>query len=400
MSPPPSRKRSVKSKSTIQTDELDSVPKSPLFLIYGDDDFLVSQEAKKAVEASKPVGGSELAVETIEGMATNQAEAEQVFRRLLEALHTPTFFSSDRVLWLRGTNLLGSSPTASASSVAEFWDEIHQMLKKGLPQGTALVISASEVDGRRGIVKTIQAMGKVIVFKSDPYKPEIDIAKAKAFILDYTSKLGLKIDGDAAERLVEMTDGDFRTLQSEMDKISTYLGDQTAIREEDVQAIGSWRPGGVAWDLPDAVGDRDLSKALNCLANLTFLGESPVALLFAVISRIRLLLLLRALADKKCIRLGSDYATFKSQLERLPSSIVESLPKDKKLNPLMGHPFVLWKSSKGAMKYDSNELHRSLQILLVCNEKMVTGGGDQTSLLQQALVEICMKEGVSGGVRS
>ncbi len=366
-------------------------PVTPLFLIHGDDDFLVNEEARKIIASLTPKGASEFNLETIEGLAGNQAEAEGIFRRLFEALQSRSFFATEKVVWWRNTNLLGTSSTAGASAVADSLAALNDLLKGGLQAGFSLVITATELDARKAIVNTFKQQGKVIAFKVDPYKQQENQANALLFARETASKLNKQIEEDAGFLIVEMAAGDSRTIASEVEKLAVYVGDETMIREQDVRAIGSWRPGGIIWDLPDALAERNLGRAMSALDNLIFLGETPMGMLFAIIARTRLLLLISVLVEKKLIKIGGNYASFKSQLDHLPSWVAENLPKDKKLNPLAGHPFMLWKASMGAGNYTRPELQQAIASLLECNERMVSSGGDPRNVLEEALLKICVK---------
>jgi DNA polymerase III subunit delta len=306
-------------------------------------------------------------------------------------LQSQSFFATEKIVWWRGTNLLGSNSTASAAGTADSLSGLDELIKAGLSNGTALVITATDVDGRKTIAKTLQKIGTAISFKIDPYKQQENQAQAASFAREVASKEGKQLDRDVDLLIAEMAGGDSRTIHSEVEKLATYVGDRPSIQEEDVRSIGSWRPGGVVWDLPDAVGERNLNKALSVLDDLLFMGESSIALLFTIISRVRLLLLLSALAEKKVIRTGSDYNSFKSQLDHAPAWVSENLPADKKLNPLASHPFVLWKASSGVARYSRAELQKALETLLECNERMVSSGGDPRDTLKETLLKICMK---------
>ncbi len=363
----------------------------PLFLIHGDDDYLVHEEARKIISSFTFKQPSEFNLETIDGMAANQNEAATIFKQLFESLCSQSFFATEKAIWWRNTNLLSSSPTASASATVDFLKSLDDLLVKGLPTGISLVITASDIDGRKSIVKTIQKNGKVISFKMDPYKAAENQTQALNFVLKTASTLNKKIEEDAALLLVEMTSGDCRTIRSELEKLTVYVGDQTNIREEDIRVICSWRPGGVVWDLPDALGERHLGKTLDILEKLLFMGESPIGLLSTIVSRIRLLFFLNLLIEKKLLQPSPYYPSFKSQIDQLPTWVTENLPQDKKLNPLASHPFVIWKACSGATHYTGQELQSALQSLLECHELIVSSGNDPQNILKDTLVKICMK---------
>lgn len=371
-----------------------------LVLIHGDDDFLVNQEAQKIIDSltpksdsgKNPPGKGEpwAGLEIIEGFASNQGEAVTVFRRLFEALQTRSFFSSEKIVWWRNTNLLGAGSTAGASAVSDSLGALNDLLKSGLSPGFSLVVTATDADARKAVFRTFQQQGRVIAFKTDPYKQQENQAAALLFARESASRFNKQIEEDAGFLIVEMAGCDSRTIASEIEKLAAYVGDEGVIREEDVHAVGCRRPGGVVWDLTDALSERNLGKAMRALDHLVFLGETPMGMLFALIARVRLLLLISALAEKKLLKTGGNYASFKSQLEGLPPWVAENLPQDKKLNPLAGHPFMLWKASTGVTHYIRSELQQALATLLECNERMVSGG-DPRDVLEETLLKICMK---------
>jgi DNA polymerase III delta subunit len=365
--------------------------KAAVFLVHGDDDYLVTEEARRIIAKATPKGASEFALETIPGTAANAAEAMESFRKLFEALQSQSFFATEKVVWWRDTNLLGASPTATGAEVADMLGGLAAQLEKGLAPGVTLVVTATEVDGRRSIVKKLGACGKVVAFTKDPFKQKENAAQAVEFAFRAAKETGVELEEEAAVLLAEMTDGDSRTIRSEIEKLSAYVGDKARIGVDAVRAVGSHRPGGLVWDLADAVGERNLPKALSVLDDLLFAGEKPVGLFYNLISRIRLFLLLRGLADAKRLRLGGDYNSFKAQLDRLPEWASRTAGEDKKANPLAGHPFVLWKTSSGAARYTHKELVSALRVLLDANEKLFSTGGEPRAVIADALVAICAK---------
>ncbi|MFZ4694304.1 MAG: DNA polymerase III subunit delta [Verrucomicrobiia bacterium] len=384
------RKKSIPVKPSAE-DAPSSKGSAAVFLIHGDDDYLVTEEARRIIAKATPAGASEFALETIPGAATNQAEAMAIFGKLFEALQSQSFFATDKVVWWRDTNLLGASPTATGAEVSDMLAALATQVEKGLAPGVTLVITASELDGRRSICKKLSSCGRVVAFEKNPYKAKENEAQAVDFAVRAAREIGTEIDEGAAALLVEMTDGDSRTIRSEIEKLAAYVGAEGEIGMEAVRAVGSHRPGGLVWDLADAVGERNLQKSLTKLDDLLFSGEKPVGLFYNLISRMRQFLLLRSLADAKRLRLGADYNSFKAQLDQLPEWAARSTGDDKKSNPLGGHPFVLWKTSAGAARYSQKELIAAMRALLDANEKLFSSGGEPRAVIADVLVAICAK---------
>ena len=145
-----------------------------------------------------------------------------------------------------------------------------------------------------------------------------------------------------------------------------------------------------AFALGDALGDRDLPRLLRTLdAELWGLQfdkqKSEIGLLYGIISKVRALLLLKEMLRHGWVKPEGDYARFKAQLERVPAA---DLPADKRFNPLALNPYVLFKALPQARRYTTAELVRALEILLACNQRLVSSGLDGAFVLQQALVQI------------
>jgi DNA polymerase III delta subunit len=72
-------------------------------------------------------------------------------------------------------------------------------------------------------------------------------------------------------------------------------------------------------------------------------------------------------------------------LSRLPAGL---LPTDRRYNPAAQHPYVVSKALGQVQNYSTPELVRAMDILLECNQRLVTSGLDEALVLQQALVQI------------
>jgi DNA polymerase III delta subunit len=104
------------------------------------------------------------------------------------------------------------------------------------------------------------------------------------------------------------------------------------------------------------------------------------------------MLLLKEMIREGWINQTMDYNNFKSQLERVPK---DKLPEDKKFNPLAFNPYVLYKALPQVKKYSQGELVCAMDLLLRCNQRLVSSGLDESLVLQQALVQIVAPQAVA-----
>ena len=69
-----------------------------------------------------------------------------------------------------------------------------------------------------------------------------------------------------------------------------------------------------------------------------------------------------------------NYNRFKSQLEGVPA---DKLPADRRFDPLALNPYVLFKALPQVKKYRPDELIRAMDLLLRCNQRLVSSGLDE-----------------------
>jgi hypothetical protein len=111
---------------------------------------------------------------------------------------------------------------------------------------------------------------------------------------------------------------------------------------------------------------------------------------FGLISKVRVLLLIKEMLREGWVTAESDYSRFKTQLGKLPADL---FPADKRFNPITMNPYILFKALPQAACYESNELVRGMEVLLQCNQHLVLSGLDEALVLQRALVQIVNRSG-------
>jgi DNA polymerase-3 subunit delta len=369
---------------------------SPLALICGDDEFAVKQRARQIyLQWSEELGG--LDHETIEASVANSGDALTAIARLREALNTLPFFGSGKVVWLRDCNFLGDERAASAQAVTETLNEVADELKNFKWQTIRLLISAGKVDKRKTFFKTLDKIGSVEIFAALSADDKDWVERAEVAARTAVRERKKEISEEALSELVSRVGPHPRQLDSEIEKLSLFTGDRNKIEFADVATISSRNKTARAFALGDALGDRDLPRLLKRLDEELWetkfdKDKSEIGLLYGLISKVRALLLLKEMLREGWLKPTNDYNHFKAQLERVPK---DKLPADKKFNPLALNPYVLYKALPQVKKYSSGELIRAMDLLLRCNQRLVSSGLDEALVLQQALVQIVAPQTVA-----
>lgn len=363
-----------------------------VWLVFGEDEFSVKQRAREIYQQwTDPArSGGSLDHEIIDAAASNSGEALRALARLREALQTLPFFGQGKVVWLQNCNFLGDERTAGAQAVVETLAEVAQELKAMVGDNVRLLISAARVDKRRVFFKTIEKIGAVEGFDAWSVDDRDWTAQAEVWARKAVRARRKEIAEDALADLLHRIGPNARQLDSEIEKLSLYAGDRNLIVAEDVAAVCSRNKTARAFALGDALGDRDLPRLLRRLDEelwgLQFDSQkSEIGLLYGLIAKVRVLLLLKEMLREGWIKPDLDYPRFKAQLERLPA---DRLPADRRFNPLALNPYVLYKALPQVKHYSSAELVRAMDLLLECNQRLVSSGLDEALVLQGALVKI------------
>jgi DNA polymerase III subunit delta len=380
-----------------------SAKPKPVALICGEDDYNVKQRAKQVyLQWSEELGGMDH--EIIDASASNSGEALQALARLREALQTLPFFGGAKVVWLQNCNFLGDEKTASAQAVTETLGEISQELKDFSWSNVRLLVSAGKVDKRKVFYKTLEKIGTVEAFAGWSAEDRDWADQAETAAREALRARKKEISDEALATLVSNCGPNARQLGNEVEKLALYAGERREIEVADVVAVCTRNKTARAFALGDALGDRDLARLLRTLDEelweLKFdRQKSEIGLLYGLIGKVRAMILLKEMLREGWIRPEGDYNRFKAQLERVPAA---QLPEDKKYNPLALNPYVLYKALPQAGRYTGAELVRAMEILLRCNQRLISSTLDEALVLQQALMEIVgqPKPGRTGALRN
>ena len=362
---------------------------APVLLVCGEDDFNVRQRARQVFQKwSEELGGMDH--EIIDAQVSNGGEALKSLSKLREGLNTLPFFGGGKVVWLQNCSFLGDDRTSGSQAVTETLAELAAELKAFKWGNVRLLISAAKVDKRKTFYKTLEKIGDVESFAALSMDDKDWGSKAEDHALKQISALKKSIGDEALGELVSNVGPNLRQLTSEVEKLALYVGARPQINVDDVNAIVTRNKQARAFALGDALGDRDLPRLLRCLDEelweMKFNNQkSEIGLLYGLISKVRALIFLKEMLREKWIQPEGDYNRFKAQLERIPK---EKLPEDKRFNPLALNPFVLFKALPHSRRYSSDELVRAMELLLQCNQRLISSSLDEKLVLQQTLVEI------------
>jgi DNA polymerase-3 subunit delta len=179
----------------------------------------------------------------------------------------------------------GLGPRAFAQGLADYVPSV--------PDTTVLVVLVEDqLDATHPLVRAAQQYGttRLVVAPKGPRLEDWLRRRAAASSTHLAPE---------AARLLALEVGDnLRMLASEMEKLSTYVGEGGTIRVEDVRALTPASHQARVFDLTDALARRDRIRALALLHELLAAGESPLGIVALTAYQTRTLMQVKALAER------------------------------------------------------------------------------------------------------
>jgi DNA polymerase-3 subunit delta len=362
-----------------------SAPSSSQFhAVIGTDEARVKEAAMKIVQRISPPDSGDFGNEIIEGQADNAEHAGQICSNVIMALQTLPFFGGGKVVWLKGANFLGESQTGKAQASVQGFENILDVLESDLPPDIKFVLSTTSIDKRRTSFKRLSKIATMDVYD----KPDTSRAGWEEAVMAQAMVkargLGLSFESGALELLVQMAGDDTRQLENEIEKIDLYLGERRRCGLNTVRGMVSMSRAGVIWEIGNAIGARDLQRALELLGVLMYQGQNAIGILLAaIVPKVRNLLIVKELTTKNKVNTMS-YNSFNSSLDALAPSATAHLPRKKDGSGFNVYPLFL--AVAEARKFTLEELHEGFAACLAANSKLVTTQLDTKVVLERLLV--------------
>jgi DNA polymerase III subunit delta len=362
---------------------------SQVNVILGSDEARVKETALMLVRSLTPPDAGDFSNDIIDGTADNSEHAGTICSNVCMALQTLPFFGGSKVVWLKNANFLGESGAGRGQDAVNGFERIIDVIERGLGSDVRVVISTTGIDKRRSAYKRISKIANIEVFdKPDTSRagwegPVIAMASQKA------REMGITFESGALELLVQMAGDDTRQMENELEKIDLYLGERRRAGLKTVQNMVSMSRAGVLWDLGNAIGKRDLPRALELLSTLLYQGQNAIGLLLAaIVPRVRSLLLIKDLGSRHKLN-RMNYNGFCASLEALPSTATSHLPRKKDGSGFNAYPMFLALPEAG--NFTLEELHAGFKACLAANAKLVTSSLDPKLVLERLLIGLLSK---------
>ena len=238
----------------IIDDDIKNKTFKPVYLIYGEEGYLVNQYRKKLIQA---IAGDN----TFNLTVVNEKPDIKELKSLADTL---PFMSEKRLIVLDRCSLFKMGKDAL---------KIYERFVTDIPDHLCVVIVEESADKRFALYKAAAEKGHVCEIKTQSQ------ANVTAFITNWFKSEGKSIDKNAAYEIYIRTVGDLGMITGELEKLLAYTSGRDVITIEDVKASCSVRVESHVFDMVDAIAHKDKRKTYRLYFDLLAVKESPMKIL-------------------------------------------------------------------------------------------------------------------------
>lgn len=234
----------------------------PVVVLHGDDRYM-KQEAIKAIEPLVLGEEEDASVTRFDG---KRLEKELAPSTLFDELKTVSMWGDKRLVIV----------DEGEKYVSAFRGKLEKYLETPA-KGSLLILDVKSWSKSTRLAKLVAKIGLDLECK------ELKGGALAKWISDTASQLHQKqISRDAAMLLVELVGTHCGQIHQELEKLSTFVGEQPRISPDDIRAVvGGWKAE-TTWAMTGAIRDGNMSDALKYLDQLLVAGEAPQKILGGV----------------------------------------------------------------------------------------------------------------------
>jgi DNA polymerase-3 subunit delta len=285
----------------------------PLYLFFGEEEFLVERALRRLEQA--------LAEKSGEAVLRVVREAPEVsLEEFFAQARLATLWGSGQLLVLRRAE---TYPAKALSAVGAYLDHPapHSLVVLTAPSLKAREVEKHAVFGR--LYRDKAALGFFRLREGD----------LLPWLAREAKRLGKTLPPAAAQRLVEVVGDNLAELHQELEKLALFAGDEATLTPQQVSQLASHSRTYNIFALVEALGEGAVHRRLAALDHLLDLGEPPARILTMLARQLRLLIRYKETAPH------ISPADLSKQL-KLPSGLVKRLGKQAQsfsLNALRSH---------------------------------------------------------------
>lgn len=308
-------------------------------LIYGKEDFLIDDNIHKVINEVLPEGSSrDFAIEVLEGESAD-------INSIVNSIQSMGMFQNDKVVIVKGFSFLTTGKDKDDKKTVFQMQNLKDSLENVAQGVYVLFVVYGSVDARKKFTKFIKKISQISEYKPFASYEGEKVAKwITARVIGY----GKRISNQNAFRIHSITGGEnLRILDSEIQKLITFVGDREEITASDIDSMVSSSASNI-FSMLDYLIQVKVGKAISLLKDILFLGEQPIRVLALLVSHFRSLFMMKYLDEL-------------------------STPKGDIAKAVGKHPYVVQKTLGSLRKVKSSSLEKIIHLLADADFNMKTG---------------------------
>lgn len=325
-----------------------------VYLFSGEEPYLARQLVTAIEEAVLEGTVQDFNYDLFDGEKTGLAT-------VMEAAYTLPVFAEKRLVIVKNAPWF----TAQNKDIGEQTKEQQQMssllldyLEQPVPTTCLVFMIPGKADKRRKVYKEL-------VKKGIAWEGQLLEGQALGtFVQKWLGQRGKSISSRSLGAIISGHQGGLELLVRELEKLEIYVGDRDEITLEDIKAVIIFPEQNSIFELTDAVGTKDPSKALWLLRWMLQSGEAPIYILIMLARQLRLILQGMALLE-------------------------EGYSQSQMAQKMQAHPYAVKKALTQARNHDKNALIIALEKILETDVAIKTGQGEPEALMEQTVLELC-----------
>ncbi len=321
----------------------------PIYLVVGEE-RLFRDEVVRELRAASLAGG--IAAFNEDKFTAGEAAVEDI----IAAARTVPMMAPRRFVLVRGAERWDASESAAAAL-----DRMTEYAASPI-DSTCLVIVGSKIDGRRKLATAARKGGFLVACDT------LDARALPRWIAERCQSKGHAIDRDVTELLAALVGPELSAVDDALERLSLYAGVGAPIDENAVAACVARIRTADTWALVDAVGARDLGRALRTLADAYDPRERGLPLLGALAWSIR-------------------------QLARYQAAVESGAPPDEAARRAgVFQPHRARELAAKARRVRVKEVERWVLVLAETDLALKSSRRDADAILEEMLTRLCRAE--------
>src|SRR6185369_15192727 len=315
---------------------------APLYFIYGEDEFLVDRTVQRLVDRAVSRDFKDFNFTVYYGKECRGGQ-------IIENAMTLPMFAERRVILVKRAEELN----------AEALEQLIPYINSPSPQ-SCVIFQAAKIDQRRKFFLELKKSDLLTEYK------KLKDEQLPRFIQAEAELAGKRIEAAAAEMLVYYTGNSLRELVAQIEKLAVYSGKRGIITVDDVRSMASDTKIDTAFEFADALGNRDLDRAVRQMQTIVRDADALFPLVGALARHFRQLTMLKELLDNK-------------------------VPHDEVSKRLKINPYFLKGMLQQAKRFRMAEFRRIFTLLHELDVGLKSGGRGE-ALLEMLVYEVCLKK--------